>query len=115
MTLTWEHINEPIDPAVFTIEGMQLPPTAWIVDRRLEKPVIEGTVGRRAEVQKFKSSKPDNNRVILLIGNLAFLGGALFLILIRKFRKNTDKLKAPADGVFREPPPQTKLPASENP
>jgi hypothetical protein len=90
LTFVWSSVNKPIDPALFTPDGLKVDHPAMVIDNRLSKPIVTGLTGPRVPAPgEYPPLKNDVNErhsrrggiytSIIIVSIIALLGSVLFV------------------------------------
>lgn len=87
LSLAWQLVNASIDPKTFQAEGMQLPPSAWVVDERSGRRIIEGQFGDERRHHRGPPPVRDSTpRILLFVANGAALAIVIAILYFNRRR-----------------------------
>lgn len=89
LAFVWESVNGDLDPVLFSQEGLDLPDSAWIVDRRTGTSIIEGRIAdatRRAESPHAPAGTFYRRTWVLVTINVAVFSTLILLWIVRRRR-----------------------------
>ena len=91
VTVDWESVNKPVDPAMFTPEGLAGKEVFAMYSNELGKPVFVKEVGKKAVVTGVVQASGTSWRLLLGV-NAVVLGGLLAAYLVfRKLNRSNDQ------------------------
>ena len=85
----WSSVNEPVDDAVFSADGLELPRFATLVDERLGRPiVVKGIAGSDSAAYALNEKSSGSGRLaILFLINAIVIGGIGVIVYWRRRRR----------------------------